>query len=348
MVLCMSRPQKHPRSGVYRARKAVPKDLRAVVGKRELIETLRTKDPAEAKRLHPAAMARLEAVLAAARAQAAGKTTRLTPRQIAEIAGEVYRQEVRDAEASPGSVAAREAAQSALLDRLDGEHGNDEVDTRAFHPTVGDIVEARDMLAERGIAADAATLRQLAVAIFGARTYAADVASRRAAGYWSPDPDAARFPVPSQRPPAEPAPAPPAASSAETVSMTDLLDRYARENPQQPKTMVKRRAALRQLAAAAGHDDAARIGKPDILKMKERRLAEVSPTTVAAEKGVRHGSGCGLHCATRHDQRIVDRKRQHAVILPQCPHGHYTVAGTRWVKGRIRQCPRPSVSPTFG
>ena len=46
MVLSMSRPQLHPTSGVYRARKVVPAELRAIVGKRELIETLGTKDPA--------------------------------------------------------------------------------------------------------------------------------------------------------------------------------------------------------------------------------------------------------------------------------------------------------------
>jgi hypothetical protein len=31
----MSRPQKHPSSGVYWLRKGVPKDLRGLVGKRE-------------------------------------------------------------------------------------------------------------------------------------------------------------------------------------------------------------------------------------------------------------------------------------------------------------------------
>lgn len=43
----MVRPTKHPKSSVYRVRRAVPADLREVVGKRELIASLRTKDPAE-------------------------------------------------------------------------------------------------------------------------------------------------------------------------------------------------------------------------------------------------------------------------------------------------------------
>lgn len=35
MVLMMSRPFKHPKTGVYQFRKAVPKDLRPILGKVE-------------------------------------------------------------------------------------------------------------------------------------------------------------------------------------------------------------------------------------------------------------------------------------------------------------------------
>jgi len=45
MVLCMTRPTKHPKSGVYRARVVVPQVLRPVVGKRELIATLGDEGP---------------------------------------------------------------------------------------------------------------------------------------------------------------------------------------------------------------------------------------------------------------------------------------------------------------
>ena len=43
MVLCMTRPTKHPKTGIYRARKAVPALLRDSVGKRELVVSLGTK-----------------------------------------------------------------------------------------------------------------------------------------------------------------------------------------------------------------------------------------------------------------------------------------------------------------
>ncbi len=51
MALAITQPTKHPKTGGYRVRKAVPKDLRAVVGKREPVRSLGTKDAAEARRL---------------------------------------------------------------------------------------------------------------------------------------------------------------------------------------------------------------------------------------------------------------------------------------------------------
>ena len=60
MPLAMSRPWKHPRSGVYYLRKGVPEDLRELVGKLEEKRSLGTRDPAEAKRRHAEALADVE------------------------------------------------------------------------------------------------------------------------------------------------------------------------------------------------------------------------------------------------------------------------------------------------
>jgi hypothetical protein len=89
MALAMARPTKHPASGVYGVRRAVPEALRAIVGKRELIQSLATKDPAEAKRLAPPVVARFDAILEAARRQLGGDVTPLTPREVAALGGEV-------------------------------------------------------------------------------------------------------------------------------------------------------------------------------------------------------------------------------------------------------------------
>jgi len=61
MPLAMSRPWKHPDSGVYWFRRAVPADLRALVGKREEKQSLKTKDPAVAKQRHTQALSEVEA-----------------------------------------------------------------------------------------------------------------------------------------------------------------------------------------------------------------------------------------------------------------------------------------------
>ncbi len=51
MVLAMSRPQKHPRTGIYWFRKRVPGDLVERIGRKEVTQSLDTRDPLEAKRL---------------------------------------------------------------------------------------------------------------------------------------------------------------------------------------------------------------------------------------------------------------------------------------------------------
>lgn len=61
MPLAMSRPWKHPKTGIYQLRKAVPEDLRKLVGKREEKQSLDTRDPVLAKQRFAKALAELEA-----------------------------------------------------------------------------------------------------------------------------------------------------------------------------------------------------------------------------------------------------------------------------------------------
>ena len=63
----MATPFKHPRTGVYYIRRAVPEDLREALGKTEYKKSLDTKDPAEAKKRFPAELHESEAVFARAR-----------------------------------------------------------------------------------------------------------------------------------------------------------------------------------------------------------------------------------------------------------------------------------------
>jgi hypothetical protein len=67
MVLSMSRPWKHPKTGMYWFRRAVPEALRAIVGKTEVRRTLQTKDPRTAALRHPQVAAKVAAELGNAR-----------------------------------------------------------------------------------------------------------------------------------------------------------------------------------------------------------------------------------------------------------------------------------------
>jgi hypothetical protein len=54
---CNVTPWKHPKTGIYWLRKAIPEALRDAVGKREEKLSLRTRDPVEAKQRHAEALA---------------------------------------------------------------------------------------------------------------------------------------------------------------------------------------------------------------------------------------------------------------------------------------------------
>ncbi|TWB88468.1 hypothetical protein FBZ93_118148 [Bradyrhizobium macuxiense] len=86
MPLAMSRPWKHPKTGIYQLRKVVPDDLRKLVGKREEKLSLQTRDPAEAKVRHAKALAELEARWANLRT---GPKS-LTEREAHELAADSY------------------------------------------------------------------------------------------------------------------------------------------------------------------------------------------------------------------------------------------------------------------
>jgi hypothetical protein len=47
----MTRPYRHPKTGMYWVRKVVPQELRPLIGQGELKRSLRTKAPHEARRL---------------------------------------------------------------------------------------------------------------------------------------------------------------------------------------------------------------------------------------------------------------------------------------------------------
>jgi hypothetical protein len=97
MILLMTRPSKHPKSGIYWLRKRVPDDLRNLIGKREEHFSLGTRDPSEAKRLHALKLAEVEERWANLRV---GQRP-LSPDDLARLASEIGEQLRRQLEADP-------------------------------------------------------------------------------------------------------------------------------------------------------------------------------------------------------------------------------------------------------
>jgi|UPI000852E66F integrase len=69
----MTKPWKHPRSGIFYLRREVPEDIRQIIGKREWKVSLRTKDFATARPRFAAELIRCEDIFLAAREQLAGR-----------------------------------------------------------------------------------------------------------------------------------------------------------------------------------------------------------------------------------------------------------------------------------
>jgi hypothetical protein len=210
----MIRPTKHPKSGVYRVRLAVPAHLRETCGtiygrRAELIENLKTKDPAEAKRRAPDAERRLRNMLHTAEAAHDGMVRPLTDKQAAALAGEWYHQQVAVHSDQPGPVIQWEAERSSLWDQVVRDK-NDPATLVEVSLTVNDLRDATALLAAHGLPTDAASVAKVGRAVFDAKMLRAELMERRAKGDWSPDPNRERFPaaqeavtqVPTEGPPA--------------------------------------------------------------------------------------------------------------------------------------------------
>lgn len=107
----MAQPYKHPKTGVYQVRRAVPKALREIIGKREIKRSLGTKSLAEARKLYPTIYAGIDAEFEKARLvvqqrqqyeeKALAQPDNLNLRDIKILATRYYNQELKRMKDSP-------------------------------------------------------------------------------------------------------------------------------------------------------------------------------------------------------------------------------------------------------
>lgn len=271
MALGMSRPFKHPTTGVYYFRKAVPEDLRPLVGRREEKRSLRTKDPKEARLI----FAEVAAEVSKEWIRLRSEPTALSRRDATALAGRWYRWFTVQHEDAPGDTAEGWAMlfeQLRDLDRFGVGHPDepDEYDrTPATQERVNGFLATQGRL-EEFLAGEGVKLSSSSHGVFYEALEAEFVAalrlfSRRAEGDYGRDRWSERHP--EWRPDRH-------AAVSLACSLTNIFDGWARETEPASKTLYSFRRIKDQLAAHLGHEDASRITTEDLLGWKDKLVAD--------------------------------------------------------------------------
>ncbi len=280
MVLAMARPFRHPKTGMYWLRKVVPAPLRAVVGKRELVASLGTKDCAEAKAKAAPALERFERIIAAARNGGS-----LTDADLEGICQEWYRGALAEWWDNPGQPSQWVIYRDLLDDQIEkfddpGIANDPDVVPRVFLKP-GDRTEAAALLEARGHLADDAAIARLAERLFEAKWALCGALEKRAGSLEvdkAGDAAARRFPAVLTLKAPEVAPT--------TLLMEALVNAWAAENGTKGRALYDRQRTAKSLAHFLGNDDAAKVTADDVVRWKETRLAAGRSTkTVANDIG---------------------------------------------------------------
>jgi integrase len=265
MPLAMSRPWKHPNSGVFWLRKGVPEDLRKIVGKREEKRSLQTRDPAEAKRRHAEALAEIEARWANLRA---GPKV-LTEREAHQLAVAVHDRWLQQHVDNPSQ---QTQWNVDLADRVFAKQKTPKSFDFLYEDTAAMVVDgdrlqvlqiekwclewADGCSAAHGLVLDDGGRRILAIAIAAALQRASLALAELAKG-GSP---ASTFFSASKQAPSEPPRKP--------VPLGDLVKRWAAERRPVAKTLYEWSRVVRQLETYLGHDDARRLTGETLIDWK--------------------------------------------------------------------------------
>ncbi|WP_020091128.1 DUF6538 domain-containing protein [Methylobacterium sp. 285MFTsu5.1] len=271
----MPRPWKHPKTGVYYLRRRVPAELVEAVGKSEEKVSLGTKDPTEAKARHFAEIYKLEERWANLRK---GQQP-LTGKQVQALAGDIYRAKVAEHADDPGSpetwrrLAAADRRLQDLKSRTSGKPSalrmatgwsEAEAVIRARH---GEAVDA--FLANKGVVVSDTDRRRIVLAAAEATQMAHESIFRNAQGDYSPDGNADRFP--------------PSLSAAGPLKLGPVWIEYQRTAKLGAATVKRWQPILQKFIEFVGVDDLRRVTTADVIRWRDKMLAEgsgLSPLTV--------------------------------------------------------------------
>jgi integrase len=263
--------------------------------------SLRTRGPSDAKVRQAAAAAYLENVWRSLRQKEA---IALTHKQATALAGRLYRAwasgEGRERTTAvvhtpSGFVVDAETAEeeeagfAAIVARFKAAAEREELET-----ALGPIIE-RVLRAEGIGAVDPASRSMLLTAFCKALVHAFELRQRNAAGDYSPDPNAERFPewqglgkARSQQGPQR---------TARSVSLTGLVDEWWRESQAaglKRSTYESYRNTASAFVSFLKHDDARRVTPEDVIRFKDHRLASTHRGKRISAKTVKDSDLAGL------------------------------------------------------
>jgi len=267
-------------SSFHQFRKRVPRDLlgktanvtlavpvgdrtvtkRLSANAQEVVFSLGTRDPAEAKRRQAVALAYLEGVWEGLRR--APKP--LTQKQTVALSGEAYRALAEAFEDNPGTpdrwarfLTSVAEAQAGVYQPLQIEFDR----AKALEKRFGRIADVT--LARHGIHTDATSRMRLIEEVARAVTDAAFKLWQNAEGDYRPDPVGERFPAVELQ--------------SATVRFRELLRGWwteAEAGGRSKKTFEAYRGAVSKFVAFLGHDDASKVTEEDVVRFKDHRLAQ--------------------------------------------------------------------------
>lgn len=272
MPLPMARPWKHPDSGIYYVRKAVPASLQPLVGRSIEKLSLRTKDPEVARARFVDAVREIEARWATL---VVGPMV-LSEREAHELAAPAYDRWIALHRDNPSQNVWRTDLFARLWQsRRVGLWGRPDIVHQVLHGAYADrgeddmeawcLTQADALITKKGMQLDADGRRTLAKAVASAIQRASLTLERHALG------DVAVI-LPERVSFASRAPVPRPAPTAK-VLFDDLVKGWAAERKPVEKTIYDWTRVMQQLAAFLANDDASQVTADKLVAWKDSLVA---------------------------------------------------------------------------
>ncbi|AZO59667.1 hypothetical protein EJ078_10795 [Mesorhizobium sp. M1A.F.Ca.IN.022.06.1.1] len=315
MVLAMSRPVKHRKTGVYWFRKRLPADITALTGRKEVNKTLGTKDPEEAKRKYAEVLAEFEADCSRIRLGSADSEVRkqftegsasparpITDREAHSLAQKVHDEWLAKFYDNPSEqlhwhpdyydgmwtdypLPSTDPVPGVegISDPIPGSMPIENIFWKSMR--AGCISRAKDILLENDFPTDPWSITRTARAVGAAFQRASLTLQKLERGEYESEPRPAGLAHRSavSRPAdSRSIKATSATTESDSATLMELVEGWWKENKaagRKPSTYESYRSAFAYLVDFLDHDDASKVTAKDVIAFKNHRLSTPSPKT---------------------------------------------------------------------